>query len=312
MTVIPMKLIVPDYYPRFRCIAGDCKHSCCIGWEIDIDEDTLEQYNAVDGDLGRRLQTHIDRSAEPAHFILGEHERCPFLNQDNLCDIIIGLGEEALCGICDAHPRFRNEFSDCTEMGLGLCCEAAAALILTTEAPMQLLILEDDGEDIAPEEDEEYLYAMRRNALAIAQDREFTVEERMEHLSDFFDFPLPEANPQHWAEVYLGLERLDEGWTAALESLQSDFTPQDFPQWELAFEQLLVYFLFRHLPSALYDGDLNSKLAFAILSTNLIRWLCAAKENVTFDDLLEFVRMYSSEIEYSDENPEVLFDLFRE
>lgn len=307
-----MKLIVPDYYSRFRCIAGDCKHSCCIGWEIDIDEDTLQEYDRVDGTLGQRLQTDIDRSGETAHFILGENERCPFLNKENLCDIIIGLGEQALCDICDAHPRFRNEFSDRTEMGLGLCCEAAAKLILTTDTPMQLTVLEDDGETEETDEAEEYLFAVRRNAFAIAQDREFPLAERMEHLSDFFDFPLPEANPQYWAEVYLALERLDENWTAALESLQSEFSPKEFPQWESALEQLLVYFLYRHLPAALYDGDVASKIAFAVLSTCMIAWLCAAKDECSFDDLLEFVRMYSSEIEYSDENPETLFDLFRE
>lgn len=307
-----MKLIVPDYYPRFRCIAGDCKHSCCIGWEIDIDEDTLEAYRAVDGELGRRLREHIDWSCEAPHFILGDHERCPFLNGDNLCDLIIGLGEEALCGICDLHPRFRNDFSDHTEMGLGLSCEAAAKLILTASEPVELIVLEDDGEDTQPDEDEAYLYAMRRNAMAIAQDRAFTVAERMENLADFFGFPLPCPDPAYWAGVYLELERLDESWTATLKTLKTAFTPKEFPQWETAFEQLLVYFLYRHCPAALYDGDLESKIAFAVLSVQLLMWLCAAKDNVTFEDLLEFVRMYSGEIEYSDENPDRLFDLFIE
>ena len=27
---------VPDYFSEFSCIAGDCKDSCCLGWEIDI------------------------------------------------------------------------------------------------------------------------------------------------------------------------------------------------------------------------------------------------------------------------------------
>jgi len=305
-----MKLIVPDYYPRFRCIAGDCKHSCCIGWEIDIDEDTLHTYRQIEGELGQRLRRHIDWDCDAPHFILGERERCPFLNEENLCDLIIGLGEDALCGICDDHPRFRNEFSDRTEMGLGLSCEAAAKLILTADTPAQLIIIDDDGEDIAPDEDEAYLYTMRRNAVAIAQDRASTLPERMENLSDFFGFPLPAPDPAYWADVYLSLERLDESWTAALESLKTPFSPKSYPQWETAFEQLLVYFLFRHCPAALYDGDFESKVAFAVLSVQMLMWLCAAKENANFEDLLEYTRMYSSEIEYSDENPDALFALF--
>ncbi|MBQ3011095.1 MAG: flagellin lysine-N-methylase [Oscillospiraceae bacterium] len=304
-----MKQIVPDYYPRFRCIAGACRHSCCIGWEIDIDEDTPELYRSVGGDLGARLQANIDWNSETPHFILGDHDRCPFLNSDNLCDLIIGLGEEALCGICDMHPRFCNEFSDRTEIGLGLSCEEAARLILTTATPVQLICIEDDGEDTQPEEDEAYLYAMRRNAIAIAQDRTFTIKERMENLSDYFGFPLPKENPLYWAEAYMGLERLDEGWTAALETLKQAFVPKQFPLWENAFEQLLVYFLYRHCPTALYDGDLESKVAFAVLSVQMLMWLCEAKEDTDFADLLEFVRMYSGEIEYSDENPDALFAL---
>ena len=33
---------VPDYFKEFSCIAGACKDSCCLGWEIDIDEDSYE------------------------------------------------------------------------------------------------------------------------------------------------------------------------------------------------------------------------------------------------------------------------------
>lgn len=307
-----MKLIVPDYYPRFRCIAGACKHSCCIGWEIDIDNETLEKYRTVDGELGKRLQANIDWTCDTPHYILGENDRCPFLNSQNLCDLIIKLGEDALCNICDDHPRFRNEFSDRTEMGLGLSCEAAAKLILTAKHPVQFVIMEDDGEDTEADVDEAYLYSMRRNAIAIAQDRSFSVAERMENLSEFFGFPLPIADPSHWADVYLELERLDENWTTALELLTSDFEPKSFPEWETAFEQLLVYFLYRHCPAALYDGDFEGKVAFAVLSVQMLMWLCAAKDEVTFEDLLEFTRMYSGEIEYSDENPDALFALFME
>ena len=39
-----MKEVFPNYYKKFKCIADKCKHNCCIGWEIDIDNDTLEFY----------------------------------------------------------------------------------------------------------------------------------------------------------------------------------------------------------------------------------------------------------------------------
>ena len=54
-----MQILVPDYYKDFKCIADKCKHNCCIGWEIDIDDDTLEYYNKVGGVLGERFKENI-------------------------------------------------------------------------------------------------------------------------------------------------------------------------------------------------------------------------------------------------------------
>ena len=49
------ELIYPNYYKKFRCIAGDCRDNCCIGWEIDVDGDTLRKYEKIGGDFGARL-----------------------------------------------------------------------------------------------------------------------------------------------------------------------------------------------------------------------------------------------------------------
>ena len=79
-------------------------------------------------------------------------------------------------------------------------------------------------------------------------------------------------------------------------------------EWEIPFEQAAVYFLFRHLPAALEDGDISSKAAFAVLSVAVLRGLCAGTDSLTVDDLVEFARMYSSEVEYSEENLQTVFD----
>lgn len=87
-----MKTFVPDYYNDFKCLAGDCKHSCCIGWEIDIDADTLEYYNSVEGDFGKRLKNNISHNEDTAFFAMDSCGRCPFLNEKGLCDIMLNLG----------------------------------------------------------------------------------------------------------------------------------------------------------------------------------------------------------------------------
>ena len=131
--------VFPDYYQAFRCVGGSCRHNCCIGWEIDIDPDSAARYAALAGPLGDRLRKNICLEDTP-HFILGQEDRCPFLNDRNLCDLILDLGEASLCQICTDHPRFHNELPGRLETGLGLCCEEAGRLILGKSTPTLLVL----------------------------------------------------------------------------------------------------------------------------------------------------------------------------
>ena len=316
-----MKLIAPDYYTKFQCIADRCRHSCCIGWVIDVDADTLEYYHSVEGTLGKRLKNGIDEGGETPHFILGEGERCPFLNQTGLCDIITELGEGALCQICTDHPRYRNFYSDRMEIGLGLCCEAAGELILKRKEKTTLVVLEDDGENEELDVPDESLLTWREQLFAIAQNRNLTIEERVVSVLNAAEFTIPARSLAEWADIYLELERLEESWTDCLQELKntdiSDAPVLDTEEWEIAFEQLLVYFLYRQLPFALDDGEYEGRAAFCVLSYRIIRDLCRVHAvlhgGVGLDDLVDIARQYSAEIEYSDENVEALLDaLFEE
>lgn len=305
-----MKLIAPDYYNKFSCIADKCRHSCCVGWEIDIDEKTYEYYKTVGGDLGKDLRKNIAVCDGTASFVLDENERCPFLEYDGLCRLIKELGENSLCNICADHPRFRSFYSERTEIGLGLCCEAAAELVLSRKHKVNSVTLTDGEEKL--NEDEEHLIKYRNQLFAIAQDRDFMVEERLENLLIFSGIALPERSLTEWADIYLSLERLDEVWTDKLKSLKliKDFTIPSFLQ--LPFEQLLVYFLYRHIPSALEDGDISSKIGFAVISIRIVAAMLKAEEKQDFEALKELARLYSSEIEYSQENLNTLWDILYE
>ena len=161
-----MKVFAPDYYAGFRCVAGACRHSCCVGWEIDVDPETMKRYQSMEGELGAKLKRCIDPDPVP-HFILSAQERCPFLTEENLCQIILRAGEDSLCQICADHPRFRNFWSDRIEIGLGLACEEAARLILTSPHPLRLVPLEDTEEPPeAPSEAESALLTCRDRLLA--------------------------------------------------------------------------------------------------------------------------------------------------
>ncbi len=306
-----MKTFVPEYYNNFKCIADKCRHSCCIGWEIDIDGKTFDKYMKVKGRFGERLQKCISKGKESC-FILGEDERCPFLNHNNLCDIYIELGEENLCDICKDHPRFRNFFGSRLEMGLGLCCEAATELILSWEKRFDLSVA-DENSDIETEDDEEKVFfAIRGKAFEIIQNNTKTVEECAVELLETFNIDFSQKSINEWIDVFLSLEILDPGWSEILESARdSKKTKKGFFESEKgqnAQRQLLLYFLYRHMADGIYDGTLGARIAFSVLSLEMIKSLCVASEKTDFDTFKDIARRYSVEIEYNEENTGKLID----
>ena len=209
-----MKVFVPDYYPGFRCIAGACRHSCCAGWEIDVDPVMLKRYRNMDGPLGAKLRRCIDPDPEP-HFLLSDQERCPFLTDQNLCEIILQAGEDALCQVCADHPRFRNYWSDRVEMGLGMACEEAARLILTSSHPFHLIPVSEETEEQSevPSAEELSLRNYRDHLLAsvpetgpAARLREYLIYR---HLADaLYDGRVEERTRL----VDRAFERITAGW----------------------------------------------------------------------------------------------------
>ena len=299
-----MKEAVPNYYHKFRCIADRCTHNCCIGWEIDIDEDTMRLYNSMDTQIGERIRLNIE--GDVPHFVLDE-ERCPFLNKNGLCDIICECGEEALCDICRLHPRFRSFYSSFFETGLGLCCEEAARIILSEKEPFSVNV---PDVDITNEERE--FFDKRQEIFCILQNRALSMNDRFVTLAEAFGLKF-NYSLRRLCELYLSLERLDENWTDILDGLKNySFrgTVFDDEKLQTVFEQLSVYFIFRHLGDAMWDGDYKARVNFALMSSFLIGSLCEQyiKENgsISLPEIAEFARMYSAEIEYSEENPDVL------
>ena len=116
--------------------------------------------------------------------------------------------------------------------------------------------------------------------------------------------------------AYRELERLDDGWTKELDRLDGySFDGGIFKEsaWQLPFEQLAVYFAFRYLTDALDDGDFATRIRLAMMGCYLIGALFERRREslpgADFNELVEIVRMYSSEIEYSTENCDALMAL---
>lgn len=171
----------PQYYDNFTCTADRCPATCCAGWQIVIDEKSLEKYNHVQGEFGIRLQKSIDWEEGVFHQY---NRRCAFLNEENLCDLYRELGAESLCDTCRLYPRHVEEFEEVREFSLSLSCPVAAEMILGQKEPVRFL---EEADEALEEEDYEdfdsilydWLEEAREVLFGILQNRKLSISTRM-------------------------------------------------------------------------------------------------------------------------------------
>ncbi|MGL5149300.1 MAG: flagellin lysine-N-methylase [Clostridium sp.] len=170
------KIVTPSYYKNFKCIASECEDTCCAGWGIVIDEETQAKYEKVEGSFKKRLEDEITEIDGEHQFKL-KGERCTFLNDKNLCDIYINLGEEGFCYTCREFPRFREEFLNIEEIGISLSCREAARHILR-DRKQGILIREGEEELEISDETIQLFLQSREIIINFINNRRLTLSKR--------------------------------------------------------------------------------------------------------------------------------------
>lgn len=324
-----MFYIKPDFYHKFKCIADRCTDSCCIGWEIDIDEKTLEKYNGKNCEFGEKIRSEIITADDGSRcFALGENERCPFLNDKNLCEIIINCGEEYLCDICREHPRFYEWFPGVTECGLGLCCEEVCRLLLENEDGFSL-IEESDGERISLDSEENtyqsdyyiVLSGIRDGFFRILFNKDLSFEDKLVKIlvkTEYFCGEKCKVKDYGKSlEEYKKTEPIDEKWTQYINALSEDLpdvlkAENEFNKTfnNMLYSKILAYIMYRHLIKAVFDESFKERVLFCIES---VRFICLCdmktfweKGELTLKDRIENLKNWSKQIEYSEENTNLL------
>lgn len=316
-----MILRKPDFYDQFKCIASRCSDTCCVGWEIDIDEATQEVYRKVAGAFGERLRANI----EDGHFKLLPHDRCPFLDKDNLCEVYQNLGEDALCDICTEHPRFVEVYGDIMERGLGLCCEEAARLLLEGEGPLTFTCDEcDEPEDELDDDDlnvRDQVLGEREWMFETLADQGLPFAERLYKIFGYTGenpfAPFESANAMF--ELLAKLESYGPDWDAALERIKARIDSSE-PIADQGFftenesVRLLAYLIYRHYAKCLFEGREQGKRQFALLFWNLARFFTKelAGDNPVFspnprtNTKINAVKILSKQLEYCQEIMEIV------
>jgi len=177
-----MLYTIPDYYKEFGCTADKCPDTCCAGWQIVIDDASLEKYKNLKGDYIWKVMACVDW--EEGCFRQDNEKRCAFLNADNLCDLYKNAGEESLCKTCREYPRHTEEFEGVREVTLSVSCPVVARLLMERMTPVNFVT-----EEVAEEETLEFgdfdpfLYSIIEDARAamieILQNRTLPMRERI-------------------------------------------------------------------------------------------------------------------------------------
>ena len=312
-----MRITKPDYFDRFRCIAGACPDSCCKEWDVQVDSGSAAMYRSLTGPLGDRLR-EVLKEEDGEYIMTIINGRCPMWREDGLCRIQAELGESALCKTCREFPRLTHDYGDFVELGLELSCPEAAKFILN-QGRLLTVIQEVPGGEEA-EYDEEamaVLKATRETALEILFDSSRSIPEALAAtllygyqaqgeldgdepqsfdadaaLSGIQEF-IKDGDPQEMIRFFQSLELLTPQWEALLQN------PSPAP-WSSHHLSLAAYLIQRYWLQAVSDYDLYCRVKFIVISCLLVKYLGG--------DIFRIAQLYSKEIENNIDNVEAILD----
>lgn len=174
-----------NIYDKFHCIADQCSFTCCQEWRIGVDEETLDKWQGLSlKSAGSQKSSQSEISLcdctqqEEAGYIikLDKHKRCPFLNENKLCRIVMAYGEEHISETCRTFPRQINHFNERTEYSLDPGCPAVVDLL----KEHTISFTDESYSEKASDQKEEFLlYKVREMILTLMENQNYTLPQRM-------------------------------------------------------------------------------------------------------------------------------------
>jgi len=192
-------ILMPRYMANFKCTGPGCEDNCCIGWRIEVDEETYKKYRRLRRpELAPLLEKAVTRNrSNPgprryAKIRLKPDGWCPFLTDERLCQLQLVLGEEYLCNTCYVYPRNFNEVNGVIEKSATLSCPEAAKLALLDPRVMEFDEVEEQlGRPQVIKSrlntldlkwsgrPQRYFWELRVFAVDLLQNRAYSLEDRL-------------------------------------------------------------------------------------------------------------------------------------
>lgn len=296
-----MKIVKPTFYKDFKCIAGDCPDSCCQGWEVDADVESLEYYNTLDPTL--EIKQRIDRVLSKDEFdnnifTLAPKKRCPFLNDENLCDMHIAIGGEHTPYTCRTFPRFIYDFGGTREIGVSFSCPVASDMMYALDSFDFEQEITDEPPSLNDIDATLYytLYKAREQAYSIVKDRSVPINERLKNLLSFTlelqakinNYSDGSSDDVSFIDVFNNPELINPQWTQRVNN--ADIKPVSN---SVANENIAMYFIYKYFLQAVYDEDVLSKAKMAVVGVLV---------NTYFGEDSWGIHLWSKETEHSQYN----------
>ena len=179
--------LVPDFYKDFACKCGECRNSCCEGWDVGISQSEYYELLSINGseELQNRLSRafYVPRDASPERFAMLNHDwlgNCPLRDDTGLCLLHSVAGEEALPAVCRLYPRSLRK--DLCEASLSNSCERVLEIL--AERKTQLKFVAEDLGSEGTGYEPPYRMSLRMQCIGILQDRNSSLAESFESVGE--------------------------------------------------------------------------------------------------------------------------------
>lgn len=319
--------LYPSLYDSFACKAGSCKKTCCQRWEIDIDPEALAVYKKEEGALGDELRQWIEEGPEGAHFFFEASGYCHFLREDGLCRLVLAKGEDYLCQICHAHPRFYAYLGDVELCGVGLACEASVEGLLADRRlgyDSEWVPWEDDQLHFREVLDQESIDLLAADGLDTSPRQDLGLGDILldlglvgpETYSDScgaglnFQLDLDLNRAQTVLTIMGATDPIDQAWTKTLETMRQTLNvllehleraQGDQPLLRRHLNRFYQYIMYRQLPYL-------EELAWAnLVAYGQLNTLFVALLGCYYGDLAKAMVDWSEQIEYDTDNVDRIF-----
>lgn len=193
-------ILQPDYYENFQCKGGNCHYNCCQEWQIFYS--SKEHQKIKNAKKSEKLEEIIKKSFVKFHkskingadykIVYQNDQLCPCLDEEGMCQLQKECTFHVLPSACKIFPRLVVRYLDGLERHMSLGCEKVIELLLQQPDGVNLISIEEEineSEILYSHEINkhsikyhpvlEYFYDIKTLAMAVLENRDFLINERL-------------------------------------------------------------------------------------------------------------------------------------